>query len=105
MVFYETDIFTVQITKLISDESYSEFQKVLIADPESGDLIRNSQGLRKIRWRLAGRGKSGGIRIIYYLVSGDQIFLLFAYSKSKQENITDDQALVLRALVDKHLSS
>lgn len=81
-----------------------EFQKVLIADPESGDLIRNSQGLRKIRWRLAGTGKSGGIRIIYYLVSGDEIFLLFAYTKSKQENITEEQARVLRALVDKHLA-
>jgi mRNA-degrading endonuclease RelE of RelBE toxin-antitoxin system len=104
MIFYETDIFTAQITKLISDESYTEFQKVLIADPESGDLIRNSQGLRKIRWRLAGTGKSGGIRIIYYLVSGDEIFLLFAYPKSKQENITEEQARVLRALVDEHLA-
>jgi mRNA-degrading endonuclease RelE of RelBE toxin-antitoxin system len=103
MIFYETDIFTAQITKLISDESYTELQKVLIADPESGDLIRNSQGLRKIRWRLAGTGKSGGIRIIYYLVCGDEIFLLFAYPKNKQENITEEQARVLRALVDKHL--
>jgi len=104
MIFYETDIFTAQITQFISDESYTEFQKVLIADPESGDLIRNSHGLRKIRWRLAGTGKSGGIRIIYYLVSGDEIFLLFAYPKSKQDKITEEQARVLRALVDKHLT-
>ena len=104
MTFYETAIFTTQITKLISDESYTEFQKVLIADPESGDLIRGSQGLRKIRWRIEGSGKSGGIRIIYYLVSGEGIFLLFAYPKSKQENITDDQARILRSLVDKHLA-
>ena len=105
MTFYETAIFTAQITKLISDDSYSEFQQVLIADPESGDLIRGSQGLRKIRWRLTGTGKSGGIRVIYYLVSGEEIFLLFAYPKSKQENITDEQARILRSLVDNHLAS
>lgn len=105
MIFYETAIFTAQITKLVSDESYSEFQQILIADPESGDLIRGSHGLRKIRWRLTGTGKSGGIRVIYYLVSGEEIFLLFAYPKSKQENITDEQARILRSLVDNHLAS
>jgi hypothetical protein len=64
MIFYETAIFTTQITKLVSDEAYAELQGVLIADPESGDLIPRSHGLRKIRWRLPGRGKSGGIRVI-----------------------------------------
>jgi len=105
MIFYETAIFTSQITKLIDDESYGELQSMLIADPESGDLIQRSQGLRKIRWRLPGRGKSGGIRVIYYIVCGEEIFLLFAYPKNKQENITDEQARVLRRLVDEHLKA
>jgi len=103
MTFYETSIFTTQITKLVSDDSYAELQGVLIADPETGDLIPRSHGLRKIRWRLPGRGKSGGIRVIYYLVTGDEIFMLFAYPKNKQENISAEQARILRNFVEDHL--
>lgn len=104
MQFYETTIFTDQITSLLSDDSYAELQQVLIADPEAGDLIRRSRGLRKIRWRLPGKGKSGGIRVIYYLVCAEEVFLLYAYPKSKQENITDDQARILRNLIETHLN-
>ena len=57
MVFYETDIFTEQIVEFLDDDSYRELQSVLIRDPESGDLIPRSRGLRKIRWRVPGRGK------------------------------------------------
>jgi mRNA-degrading endonuclease RelE of RelBE toxin-antitoxin system len=103
MVFYETPIFTDQITSLLDDGSYAELQQALIADPKAGDLIRRSRGLRKIRWRLPGKGKSGGIRVIYYLVCSEEMFLLYAYPKSKQENITDDQARILRRLVETHL--
>ncbi len=105
MVFYETSIFTEQITKFISDESYAEFQQVLITDPEAGKIIQRSRGLRKIRWRLPGKGKSGGIRIIYYLVCAEEIFLLYAYPKSKSENITPEQTRILRDLVDNHLEA
>ena len=105
MTFYETAIFTDQIISLLSDDSYAELQQTLIADPQAGDLIQHSRGLRKIRWRLPGKGKSGGIRVIYYLVCSEEIFLLYAYPKSKQENITDDQARVLRSLVQTHLKN
>jgi hypothetical protein len=67
MIFYETDIFTEQIVEYIDDQSYSSLQAVLVADPEAGDLIPKTGGLRKIRWLGSGRGKRGGIRIIYYL--------------------------------------
>lgn len=103
MKFYETTIFTDQITSLLDDDSYAEFQQILIVDPEAGDLIQRARGLRKIRWRLPGRGKSGGIRVIYYLVCADEIFLLYAYAKNKRENITDEQARILRSLVENHL--
>ena len=105
MIFYETSFFTDQVTSLITDESYSEFQQVLMTDPEAGDVIRGSRGLRKIRWKIAGKGKSGGIRVIYYLVCEEEIFLLYAYPKNKQENITDNQAKILRDLVDTHLNN
>ena len=103
MTFYETDIFTEQIVELIDDESYSELQSTLIADPEAGDLIPRSRGLRKVRWKATGRGKRGGIRVIYYLVHHEEIFMLYAYAKNDREDISPDQARRLRELVDLHL--
>ena len=105
MVFYETDIFTEQIVEFLDDDSYRELQTVLIRDPESGALIPRSRGLRKIRWRVRGRGKRGGIRVIYYLVTRDQIYMLFAYAKNQQEDLTQQQLQRLRNLVDQHLAN
>jgi len=76
MTFYETDIFTAQIVDLIEDDSYAELQASLMVDPEAGDLIPRSKGLRKVRWRAPGRGKRGGLRVIYYLVHRREIFML-----------------------------
>lgn len=105
MTFYETDIFTEQIIHLIDDDSYAELQTRLIADPEAGDLIPRSRGLRKIRWRAQGRGKRGGIRVIYYLVHREEVFMLYAYAKNDREDITPDQAKKLRDLIDYYLKS
>jgi len=105
MVFYETPVFTEQIVELLDDDSYRELQSVLIREPESGDLIPRSRGLRKIRWRGAGRGKRGGIRVIYYLVTRDQIYMLYAYAKNKQEDLTKEQTHRLRNLVDQHFAN
>ena len=103
MTFYETDIFTEQIVDLIDDDSYAQLQWQLIVDPEAGDLMPRSHGLRKIRWRGRGRGKRGGIRIIYYLVHREEVFMLYAYAKNDRENLTTDQVRRLRSLVDLHL--
>jgi mRNA-degrading endonuclease RelE of RelBE toxin-antitoxin system len=104
MVFYETAIFTEQVVEFLDDDSYRDLQGVLIREPESGDLIPRSRGLRKIRWRIAGRGKRGGIRVIYYLVTHEQIYMLYAYAKNDQENLTQEQIQRLRNLVDQHLA-
>ena len=105
MVFYETAIFTEQIVEFLDDDSYRELQSVLIREPDSGNLIPRSRGLRKIRWRAAGRGKRGGIRVIYYLVTRDQIYMLYAYAKNRQEDLTQEQIQRLRTLVDQHLAN
>ena len=105
MVFYETLIFTEQVVEFLDDDSYRELQSVLIREPESGNLIPRSRGLRKIRWRAAGRGKRGGIRVIYYLVTRDQIYMLYAYAKNRQEDLTQEQIQRLRNLVDQHLAN
>jgi mRNA-degrading endonuclease RelE of RelBE toxin-antitoxin system len=98
-------IFTEQIVDLIDDESYAELQAQLTVDPEAGDLMPRSRGLRKIRWRAPGRGKRGGIRVIYYMVHRGEIFMLYAYAKNDREDLRPDQVTRLRSLVDDHLST
>ena len=72
----------------------------LVANPDAGDLIPRSGGLRKVRLGVAGRGKRGGARVIYYWVTAkSQIYMLVAYAKNVQEDLTVDQLQVLRALV------
>jgi len=86
----------------MDDGHYRELKELLIENPEIGDLIQGSGGLRKIRWKLTGRGKRGGVRVIYYwAVSVDQIRMLYVYSKSDQENLTKDQLKVLRQIVER----
>jgi len=84
----------------MSDDEYKELQEALIIRPDLGDLIQGSGGLRKVRWRLTGKGKSGGVRVIYYWVlPDDQIRMLYVYPKGKQDNLTPEQLKQLRSLV------
>ena len=64
--FIETKLFSRLVAEVLTDEEYSSLQKALIKDPEAGDLIPGSGGIRKLRWGVAGRGKRGGIRVVYY---------------------------------------
>ena len=62
MEIVETKIYTKYITELLNDDQYRDLQKHLVEFPKSGDVIRGSGGLRKLRWVSKGKGKSGGIR-------------------------------------------
>lgn len=100
MEFIETPTFTRLITTLLSDDEYAGLQQELADDPERGALIRGSGGIRKLRYAVQGRGKSGGIRVIYYWVKDDyQIYLLVAYPKSTKDNLTAKEVAILREFV------
>lgn len=100
MELIETAVFTKQVQATLSDEEYRALQLYLILQPEVGDLIRGSGGLRKMRWRLPGRGKRGGARVIYYWKSAaGQIFLLFLYPKNVRSTLSPAELRVLRQLV------
>lgn len=102
MMIIETPIFTKLINELMSDDEYRALQEALIMRPELGVVIKNSGGLRKLRWALQGRGKSGGVRVIYYWMNVDeQLYMLLAYPKNEQENLTDMQLNTLRAIVQR----
>lgn len=96
MIFFETSLFSKSIQTLLSDDEYHELQEALLKNPARGDLISGGAGLRKLRWARQGTGKSDGLRTIYYwAVTLDRILLVFAYPKSKVENLTDKQLALL----------
>ena len=88
LTFIETKLFSKLVIGFLSDDEYSKLQQALIADPEAGDLIQGSGGVRKLRWGVKGRGKRGGIRIIYYARARQgQIWMLTLYAKNVAESI------------------
>ena len=99
MEFVETSIFTERITKLLTDDEYYNLQAALADNPKAGDVIPGAGGLRKIRWRATGRGKRGGLRIIYYCWSEHRLYMIFAYDKTEQGDLTPEQLKALRAYV------
>ena len=104
MVIIETPVFTRQVQALLPDEDYHLLQQALVARPEAGQLIPGTHGLRKLRWGLADCGKRGGARIIYYWdAPADRIYMLFAYRKSVQEDLTPAQVKMLGVLVKEWL--
>jgi mRNA-degrading endonuclease RelE of RelBE toxin-antitoxin system len=101
VVFVETPIFTKRVLQLMDDESYAALQVHLAKRPDAGDLIRGSAGMRKIRWAGSGRGKRGGLRIIYYWwVAKDRISMLLVYPKNERDDLTADQVKLLRKALE-----
>lgn len=100
MVFIETPTFTRLISTLLPDDEYAKLQEELIKRPDAGDLIKNGGGIRKLRSKRPGSGKSGGVRVIYYWMANDgTILMLVAYPKSTKDNLTDQETAILRKLV------
>ena len=88
MEFIEAIAFTRYIYDYLSEDEYLGLQSFLLQYPESGKVVRGSGGVRKVRWALPCKGKSGGVRIIYYFKKqDDEIWLLTIYSKNEVETI------------------
>jgi mRNA-degrading endonuclease RelE of RelBE toxin-antitoxin system len=99
MIFIETPVFTEDLHEHLSDEEYQQFQQYLAANPEVGDVIVGTGGLRKVRWTCGGKGKRGGVRVIYYyLCLASQIRLLLIYRKGAKDNLTELEKGLLRKL-------
>jgi hypothetical protein len=104
--FIETQVFTRQLVDLLSDNEYAALQTALTLQPDLGDLIPATGGLRKIRWSQQARnkGKRGGVRVIYYWYqAGELIYMLLAYSKGERDDLTPDEKRALRALIAQEL--
>ena len=85
----------------LGDSEMARLQSLLLMDPEAGDVIQGTGGARKVRIPLEGRGKSGGGRVIYVdVVIREQIYLLMAYPKNVQTDLSQDQKKMMRKLIE-----
>ncbi len=96
--FIETSIFTRQIKTIATDDELKALQVELIAQPEKGDLIQGTGGLRKIRMATGQQGKSGSARVIYFLATAEVIYLVLAYAKNEKESLTAAEKADLKKL-------
>ncbi len=69
--------------------------------PDAGDVIQGSGGVRKLRWGTKGRGKQGGLRVVYYWITrDDQILFLTLYDKSEAKDLSRDAIRAMRQLIN-----
>jgi len=88
------------VSRHLSDEQYRALQLALVLRPEQGPLVPGGGGIRKLRWAAAGRGKRGGLRVIYYWAAAEDVcYMLYAYAKNGQGDLTREQVRVLARLV------
>jgi len=84
----ESSIFERICPAYLDDDEYSELQQFLMQNPNVGELIPGSGGVRKVRWARVGMGKRGGLRIIYYVrYNPNEFWMLTIYAKAKHENV------------------
>jgi hypothetical protein len=96
--FIESSVFGRVLSAYLDDDEYSELQQYLIQNPEAGEVIPGSGGLRKLRWARSGVGKRGGLRIIYFVrYRPTEFWMLTLYAKAKRENIP---AHILKSLLE-----
>lgn len=92
----EVEPFAAKAARVWNDEERLEFIGFIAHNPEAGDLLAGSGGVRKVRWSRSGTGKRGGVRVIYYFHDESMpLFLLTVYPKSRKDNLS---AAELRAM-------
>ncbi|WP_305041598.1 type II toxin-antitoxin system RelE/ParE family toxin [Geoalkalibacter sp.] len=101
MTIAETGEFSRHCKNLLNEGERNALIDYLAEHPEAGDLIEGTGGIRKLRWAREGRGKSGGVRVIYYFHSQRMpLYLLTVYGKNQKANLTANEKSALRGLVD-----
>ena len=95
----ETSLFRSQWPSLWTPAIHDEFAARVSEHPLLGKIIPGSRGLRKVGWGRDGKGKSGGVRIIYFLQMPDRVVLLAIYSKSATDNLTFAELKELRCVI------
>ncbi len=103
---FETPTFQRLWPAYWTEEERGEFAAYIAENPDAGDVVRNSGGVRKVRWTRAGSGKSGGVRVVYFVrrnveSKDGQVWLLFMYAKSELDSIAGNALKELKDAVEK----
>lgn len=105
LTIVETPLFQKQWPLYWTEEERGAFASYLAKNPEAGDMVPASGGMRKIRWSRAGSGKSGGVRVIYYTrLANGQVVLLTLYAKSKTDNLTGQKLKEIKNAIENQAS-
>jgi hypothetical protein len=108
LVFIESPLFSRLLADYLDDESYRRLQIVLLTDPETGDVMPGTGGFRKLRWedRRRGKGKRGGLRVIYYYLTLDcQIWLFTIYDKDEMADLSEEERRQLKQAIQDELAA
>jgi mRNA-degrading endonuclease RelE of RelBE toxin-antitoxin system len=100
--FIEAPAFTRSLATYLDDEAYRLFQAALIERPESGPVVPGTGGFRKVRWRdpRRGKGKRGGLRVIYYYFPEEaQLWLVTLYDKDQADDLTSAERKTLQQAI------
>ena len=104
MRFIEMPVFTRAVQRHLTDDAYRALQLALVLRPEQGAIIRGAAGVRKMRWASSSRGQRGGLRVIYYWARREETFyMLYAYSKNQQGDLSANKIRTLARLVREEL--
>ena len=99
--FIEVPLFTKRWSEIgLTDNDLRRLQIMLLKDPESGPVIEGTGGIRKVRFPLENKGKSGSVRVCYTDFEEYEVtYLITAFKNKEQENLSDEEKKVLRKLV------
>jgi hypothetical protein len=108
MEFIEAPAFTRYVSEYLADDEYRQLQSHLANNPDLGDLMPGTGGLRKLRWTdpRRGKGRRGGLRVIYYYFLEDQqIWLMTLYSKNEASDLTPAEKKAFKSAIEVELSA
>jgi hypothetical protein len=108
LVFFETPLFTQLLSDYLDDQSYQDLQLTLLKNPTLGDVMPGTGGFRKLRWRdvRRGKGKRGGLRVIYYYLTADhQIWFFTIYDKDEATDLTNEEKRILKRAIQTELAA
>jgi mRNA-degrading endonuclease RelE of RelBE toxin-antitoxin system len=106
--FVEAPAFTRHVHEYLSDEEYAALQQFLATNPEAGTVMPGTGGFRKLRWgdERRGKGRRGGLRVIYYLLSrNEQVWLFTLFGKDEAADLTASEKRQLRAAIQMELQA
>ena len=96
--FIESSAFQRLCSVYLDDDEYAELQQFMMQNPDAGQIVRGSGGVRKLRWVRAGMGKRGGLRVIYFVrYQPNEFWMLSLYAKAKQGSVPGN---VLKQLLE-----